>query len=77
MEAYYARATGQYLDLSEQQLMDCSSRWGNHGCGGGFLSQTYGYIYQNQGVTTEQNYAYNGRVNKRLIERQSLVFDRL
>jgi cathepsin L len=35
MESAHAIATGTLLKLSEQQIIDCSTEYGNSGCGGG------------------------------------------
>ncbi len=43
---------GQSVDLSEQQLVDCSSSYGNHGCNGGWPSSALKYV-QNYGLSTQ------------------------
>jgi cathepsin L len=43
---------GMNINLSEQQLMDCSSPQGNHGCIGGWHANGLIYIKTN-GITTE------------------------
>ena len=47
-------------DLSEQQLIDCSTSYGNQGCNGGWPSSALKYIVTN-GVTTEGSYPYVAR----------------
>ncbi|CAA7042350.1 unnamed protein product [Microthlaspi erraticum] len=48
--------TGEIVSLSEQQLLDCNTE--NNGCHGGYITNAFDYITQNQGITTEQNYPY-------------------
>lgn len=58
LEAYYARATGKLVDLSEQQLVDCSRKYNNEGCNGGYPAQAFRYIFDNKGITYEESYPY-------------------
>jgi hypothetical protein len=48
------------IEFSEQQLVDCSTPYGNKGCRGGELWFTFKYL-QEKGVTTEGNYPYVGK----------------
>ncbi|KAJ7947072.1 Cysteine Protease [Quillaja saponaria] len=52
--------TGNLIPLSEQQLIDCTTNNGNHGCGGGYMDQAFDYIIQNQGISSETDYPYEG-----------------
>ncbi|KAF2305313.1 hypothetical protein GH714_003641 [Hevea brasiliensis] len=45
------------VSLSAQQLVDCVSN--NNGCGGGWMTNAFEYIIQNQGIVSEDDYPYN------------------
>jgi cathepsin S len=55
LEAQAYKFTGKSVDLSEQQLVDCSSQspYANQGCNGGFPTDAYDYIIDNKGIDTE------------------------
>ncbi|KAJ4955898.1 hypothetical protein NE237_012681 [Protea cynaroides] len=54
--------TGQLVSLSEQELVDCVST--NSGCNGGWMDNAFQFIKQNQGLSTESNYPYEGMDGK-------------
>ena len=61
--AYLIKDKRQYkdaIDLSEQQLVDCSGNFGNKGCNGGWMSLVYDYVIK-YGVTDERTYPYTAR----------------
>ncbi|GAB5372392.1 hypothetical protein AAMO2058_001661200 [Amorphochlora amoebiformis] len=63
MESHLAIATGKLLELSEQQLVACSTNpkdcGGTGGCDGSVQPLAFDYV-QTVGITTEKSYPYEG-----------------
>jgi len=57
MEFAYFKSSGTLKSFSEQQLVDCSTAQGNHGCNGGLMDYAFEYAEQNK-MDLESDYKY-------------------
>jgi len=61
LEGQWKKAHGTLPSLSEQQHVDCSGRYGNYGCNGGWYQSCWKYAKAVGGNENEQSYPYYAR----------------
>jgi C1A family cysteine protease len=52
-------AYGTLQSFSEQQLVDCSTSYGNNACNGGLMNNAFNFV-KAKGITSESAYPYKG-----------------
>ena len=62
-ESLYLIKNNKEVSLSEQQIVDCSRDYGNHGCGGGLVSRCFHYSMEHS-LQSEADYSYKGQTQQ-------------
>ncbi|KAE9547186.1 hypothetical protein FO519_009601 [Halicephalobus sp. NKZ332] len=75
LEGQHKRATGDLISLSEQNIVDCSAKYGNNGCNGGLMDFAFQYIKENHGIDTEDSYPYKATQKKCHFRKQTIGAD--
>merc|ERR1712243_92961 len=58
LEGAWFKKHKKLVRLSKQQSVDCSNKWGNHGCHGGWYQQAWKYAMDVGGIQDEASYPY-------------------
>ncbi|PVD28292.1 hypothetical protein C0Q70_10879 [Pomacea canaliculata] len=73
MEGQHFRLSKKLDSLSEQQLVDCSGKFGNQGCDGGLMDQAFEYINSVGGLESESDYPYEAVQHKCSFKKKEIV----
>jgi C1A family cysteine protease len=76
MEGLYALKYGILKNFAEQQLVDCSSSYGNYGCNGGAMTSAFKYTHD-YGVELATAYPYEGTQSTCRYNSSKVVFKNL
>jgi len=58
LESAVAIKTGKLYDLSEQEIVSCSVKYGNLKCNGGYYDSAWNFVKDNDGLCSEADYPY-------------------
>nr|CAA70693.1 cathepsin L-like cysteine proteinase [Heterodera glycines] len=73
LEGQHVRDKGHLVSLSEQNLIDCSKKYGNMGCNGGIMDNAFQYIKDNKGIDKETAYPYKAKTGKKCLFKRNDV----
>lgn len=76
ISSFFRLQTGTLLNLSEQQLIDCSWGFGNRGCKGGYPHRAMQWVIKHGGLATEKSYGrYLAQVRSKAYSSVSSLWD--
>merc|ERR1711928_311567 len=73
LEGQWKKNHGSLPNLSEQQYVDCSGRYGNYGCRGGWYQSCWRYAKDAGGNQGENSYRYTARQGRCKFNRGQVV----
>jgi len=73
LEGAWKKAKGTLPSLSEQEIVDCSGRYGNYGCQGGWYQSSWRYLRDAGGDESESAYRYTARQGRCRFDRSKVV----
>lgn len=73
LEGQWFSTHAELVSLSEQQIVDCSRRYGNLGCNGGWYHDAWEYLKDAQGSESEDGYPYKARQGRCAFDRSDVV----
>jgi cathepsin L len=59
MEGQHALKSGNLVNLSESQIVDCDINGSDAGCSGGWMDGAFKYVIAQGGIDTEESYPYD------------------